>query len=180
VVDPAWSPFASVGGVLLVHPAAQVERVGFHQSNHEGAQELDVATTAVSPTTLETRGRLTGDRTAADVVVEPSAEIRSPVTGRVKRAGGYTLYCKYHDEYLVVSPDGHPSWEVKLLHIVGLQVKAGDRVVAGETPIAAHANQLPFESQVDEAASVGPAWPHVHIEVVDPSIRNRPSPGGGC
>ncbi|MEA3076164.1 MAG: hypothetical protein QOF60_1072, partial [Actinomycetota bacterium] len=71
MVDPAWSPFASVGGVLLVHPAAQVERVGFHQSNHEGAQELDVATTAVSPTTLETRGRLTGDRTAADVVVEP-------------------------------------------------------------------------------------------------------------
>jgi hypothetical protein len=180
VTDPAWSPFASVGGVLLVHPAAQVERVGFHQSNHEGAQELDVATTAVAPTTLEARGRLTGDRTAADVVVDPSAEIRSPVTGRVKRAGGYTLYCRYHDEYLVIAPDGHPSWEVKLLHVAGLQVKAGDRVVAGETPVASHANQLPFESQVDEAASVAPAWPHVHIEVVDPSIRNRPSPGGGC
>jgi hypothetical protein len=180
VVDPAGSPFASVGGVLLVHPAAQVERVGFHQSNHEGAQQLDVATTAVVPTTLEARGRLTGDRTAADVVVEPAAELRSPVTGHVKRAGGYTLYCKYHDEYLVVAPDGHPSWEVKLLHITGLQVKAGDRVVAGETVVAAHATQLPFESQVDEVAGVAPAWPHVHIEVVDPSIPNRPSPGGGC
>jgi hypothetical protein len=180
VVDPAGAPFASVGGVLLVHPSSQVERVGFHQSNHEGAQPLDIATTAVAPTTLEARGRLTGDRTAADVVVEPSSGIRSPVTGRVKRAGGYTLYCKYHDEYLVVAPDGHPSWEVKLLHVAGLQVKAGDRVVAGETPVAAHANQLPFESQVDAAATVGPAWPHVHIEVVDPSIPNRPSPGGGC
>lgn len=180
VADPAWSPFASIAGVLLVHPAAAVERVGFHQSNHEGARQLDVASTAVAPTTLETRGRLSGERSAADLVVDPDAEIRSPVTGRVKRAGSYVLYCKYTDDYLVVAPDGQPSWEVKLLHITGLRVKAGDRVVAGETPVAAHATQLPFESQVDEVAGVAPAWPHVHIEVVDPSIRNRPSPGGGC
>ena len=115
-----------------------------------------------------------------DVVVDPAAEIRSPVTGRVKRAGGYTHYCKYHDDYHVIAPDAQPAWEVKLLHVTGLAVGRGDRVVAGETVVAAHATQLPFESQVDEAAPVAPAWPHVHVEVVDPSIPNVPSPGGGC
>jgi hypothetical protein len=153
--------------------------VGFHQSNHEGAQALDVATTAINPVTMESRDRLTSARTAADIVVDPSSEIRAPVTGTVKRAGHYVLYCKYSDDYVVIAPDARPAWEVKLLHISGLQVRAGQRVVSGETVVAAHATQLPFASQVDEFTAL-PAWPHVHVEVVDPHIRNVPSPGGGC
>ena len=180
VAESAWAPFATVAGIVLAHPAAAVERVGFHQSNHEGAQSLAPLATAVAPVVLESRERLTNGQTAADIVVDPGAEIRSPVTGTVKRAGGYTLYCKYRDDYLVIAPDAQPEWEVKLLHITGLAVGRGARVVAGETVVAAHATQLPFESQVDEVAAVAPAWPHVHVEVVDPSIRNVPSPGGGC
>jgi biotin carboxyl carrier protein len=178
--DPQWSTMASVGGIAILHPSARIERVGFHQSNHEGARELEVAPTAVQPVTLESRERLTSSRTAADVVVEPGAEIRSPVTGTVKRAGTYTLYCKYSDDYLVIAPDVNPAWEVKLLHINGVAVRAGDRVEAGVTVVAPQATQLPFESQVDEARTADPAWPHVHIEVVDPSIPNVASPGGGC
>lgn len=171
---------ATVGEVVLSHPANRIERVGFHQSNHEGAQPLTPLPTAISPSTLEGRERLTSDHTAADVVVDPAAEIRSPVTGRVKRAGRYVLYCKYSDDYAVIAPDAHPEWEVKLLHIDGVRVRRGDRVEAGVTVIAPRATQLPFESQVDELRTVDPAWPHVHIEVVDPAIRNIPSPGGGC
>lgn len=178
--DPKWSTMASVAGIALLHPSARIERIGFHQSNHEGARELEVAPTAVRPVTLESRERLTSPRTAADVVVEPGAEIRSPVTGVVKRAGTYTLYCKHRDDYLVVAPDLNPAWEVKLLHISGVAVRAGDRVEAGVTVVAPHATQLPFESQVDEARTADPAWPHVHVEVVDPSIPNVASPGGGC
>jgi hypothetical protein len=59
-------------------------------------------------------------------------------------------------------------------------VGRGDRVVAAETVLAPRPRQLPFESQVDELRTVDPAWPHVHIEVVDPSIPDIPSPGGGC
>jgi biotin carboxyl carrier protein len=181
VTEQDWTPFATVGGVVLTHPARVVEHVGFHEANHDGARELEVLATAVRPITLESRERLTGAHSAADVVVEPSAEIRSPVTGTVKRAGTYVLYCDNTDEFLVVEPDAHPGWEVKLLHVVGLQVRPGDRVVAGETLVALHAHQLPFESQVDEVRTADPAWPHVHVEVVDPSIRNRPSPGEpGC
>jgi hypothetical protein len=182
VTTQPWVPMAAtiVGSVTLVHPAERVERVGFHQSNHEGARELAPLDTAVQPATLESRERLSAGRTAADVVVAPDVPIRAPVTGRVLRAGTYVLYCKYSDDYVVIEPDSHPGWEVKILHIDGEQVQRGQRVEAGVTQLAPRATQLPFESQVDELRSADPAWPHVHIEVVDPSIPNVPSPGGGC
>jgi hypothetical protein len=176
VVEEAFTPFASVGAVVLLHPSSPVEHVGFHQSNNDGARPLTVVPTAVAPVTLEDRERDTDARTAADVVVDPDREIRSPVTGRVKRSGGYILYCKYRDDYVVVEPDSHPGWEVKVLHIDGVSVRAGDRVVAGTTVIAPGPAHLPFESQVDEVRTADPPWPHVHVEVVDPAIPDRPSP----
>ena len=179
VSEQEWTPFAAVAGITLRHPSRRVERVGFHQSNHEGAKHLRVLPTAVAPTTLETRGRLTGSRTAADVVSDPDVEIRATVTGRVKRAGTYVLYCKHSDDYVVIEPDDHPGWEVKMLHIDGVRVRSGDRVIGGETVVAPRPTKLPFESDVDETTA-SPHWPHVHIEVVDPSIPNKPSPASGC
>ena len=173
-----FQPFASVAGIVLHHPADVVERIGFHQSNHEGARDLDVLETAAAPLVLESRDRLSGERSAADVVVDPTGEIRSPVTGTVIRAGTYTLYCDLTDEYAVIAPDAQPSWEVKVLHVVGLRVASGDRVEAGVTPLADHAHVLPFASQVDEWTAE-PSWPHTHVEVVDPSIPNQPNPGSG-
>ncbi len=180
VVDQAWTPLATAGGVDLVHPSSRVERVGFHEANHDGARQLEPLSSAVAPTTLESRGRGTGSRTAADVVADPTVEIRSPVTGRVIRAGSYVLYCDKHDHYLAIAPDARPGWEVKILHVEGLAVSRGERVVAGRTVVARRPAQLPFRSQVDKVSPTQPAWPHVHIEVVDPSIPDRPSPGGGC
>jgi hypothetical protein len=178
VTDQAYVPFATVGGVTLYHPSDRVERVGFHEANHDGARQLEIVQGIVAPVTLETRERGTGSRTAADVVVDPEREIRSPVTGTVKRAGGYILYCDNHDDFAVIAPDEQPGWEVKILHISGVQVRAGQRVVAGETLLAPRPTRLPFPSQVEETAHQ-PPWPHVHIEVVDLSIRDRPNPGGG-
>ena len=179
VAEQDWVTFARARGIALRLPSRRVELVGFHQSNHEGAHELDPVADAVRSVTLETRERLTASRTAADVVSDPNLEIRAPVTGRVKRAGTYVLYCKYSDDYVVIEPDGHPGWEVKALHIDGVRVRPGDRVVAGQTVIAPRPTKLPFESDVDEVTAE-PHWPHVHIEVVDTSIPNRPSPNSGC
>ena len=173
-------PFATVGGIVLHHPSMRVEHIGFHEASHDGAQQMDVLPTAVAPFTMDDRNRNTGSRTAADIVADPEVEIRAPVTGTVKRAGTYVLYCKYSDDFAVIEPDDHPGWEVKLLHIDGVRVRPGDRVVAGETVVAPRPTQLPFESQVDEYRTADPAWPHVHVEVVDPSIPNKPSPGEGC
>ncbi len=179
VHEQAWTPFASVEGVVLLHPSARVELIGFHESNHDGARHLDVLPTAAAPVVLETRNRGTGERSAADVVVDPEVEVRAPVTGRVLRAGTYVLYCDYRDDFAVIEPDARPGWEVKVLHIDGVMVRAGERVEAGVTVLAPRPTPLPFESQVDELTAE-PSWPHVHIEVVDPSIPNTPKGGRRC
>ena len=158
-------------------PAREVELVGFHESNHDGAQQVAPLDIVTSMVTMETRDRGNGSRTAIDVAVNIASEIRSPVTGTVVRAGTYTLYCQYSDDYAVIAPDEQPTWEVKVLHINGVQVAAGDRVIAQETVLAPGPTPLPFRSQIDKL-TVSPPPPHVHIEVVDPSIPDRPS--GGC
>jgi hypothetical protein len=175
-----WVPYAVAGDVELRHPSNRVERIGFHESANDGARVQTPLPTAVRPTVLESRERDTPAATAADIVVQPGTPIRAPVTGTVKRGGPYTLYCDTPDEYVVIEPDAHPGWEVKVLHMQGVGVRKGDRVTAGVTEVAARAHQLPFESQVDEDRAWSPAWPHVHVEVVDPSIPDRPTPGAGC
>ena len=105
--------------------------------------------------------------------MEPDRELRVPVTGTVIRAGTYTLYCDNVDQYAVIEPDARPGWEVKVLHIEGLALTKGQRVEAGVTRLAAHARVLPFASTVEDDTAV-PAWPHVHIEVVDPTVQDRP------
>ena len=166
------------GDLELRTPSSGTELVGLHQSNHEGARDLS-PTGALPGLVMESRGRGTGRRTAADVVAHPEVEVRAPVTGTVKRAGTYTLYCRYSDDYLVIEPDGMPGFEVKLLHIDGVRQSKGDRVEAGVTVVARRPTVLPFASQVDDHS--GPRdWPHVHMELVDTSIPNEPSPGGGC
>ncbi len=168
----------TVAGLSLAAPASVIERVGFHQSSHPGAQEMTAAAPApVRISTMESRERGTNGRSALDVAVEPSTKITAPIAGTVIRAGGYTLYCKYADSYVVIAPDARPELEVKILHLRDLTVKAGQRVKVGDK-VAGRANKFPFTSQIDELSVATTAWPHVHLEVVDPSVP-RP-PGGGC
>lgn len=177
LLEPA--PFASFGEVILLAPSLAVERIGFHQSTNDAARPLQPLETAIPSTTLSSRNRDTTSRGAADVAVNPLLPITSPVTGTVLRAGGYTLYCHYRDDYVVIEPDAHPGWEVKMLHISGVAVRTGDRVEAGVTVLAPTAHVLPFSSQIDDLTAK-PSWPHVHIEIIDPSIPDRPSTGSGC
>lgn len=178
VTEQAFVPFATVGGLVLTHPSDRVEAIGFHESTHDGAQQMEPTGTAAAPFTMETRERDTGSRTAADIAIDPTHEVRAPVSGTVIRSGTYVLYCEYSDDFAVIEPTHHPGWEVKILHINNVRVYRGDHVEAGITVIADGPTPLPFRSQVDEATSA-PSWPHVHIEVIDPSIPDRPS-GGGC
>jgi biotin carboxyl carrier protein len=178
VIPQAFVPFATVGSIVLQHPSDHVEAIGFHQSAQDGAQEQTPVATASRWFTMEDRERDTTPRGAADIVVEPGREIRAPVTGTVIRANSYTLYCDYTDQYVVIEPDSHPGWEVKILHIEGLTVTKGQRVQAGVTVVAQHARVLPFRSQVEDDTGL-PPWPHVHVEVVDPTVKDRPT-GPGC
>lgn len=168
----------TVAGLTLAAPASVVERAGFHESSHPGAKEMTAASPApVRISTMGSRERGTNGRSAVDVAVDPATKITAPITGTVIRAGGYTLYCKYSDSYVVIAPDANPALEVKILHLRDLAVKAGQRVTAGDK-VAGRANKFTFTSQIDELTVATTAWPHVHLEVVDPSVP-RP-PGGGC
>ncbi|MBW3578178.1 MAG: cell wall-binding repeat-containing protein [Actinobacteria bacterium] len=79
--------FATTGGVVLRLPSPAVDVIGFHESNHDGARQLEVVSTGAPTVTLPSRGRGTGSRSAADVVSHPDLAVRAPVTGRVLRAG---------------------------------------------------------------------------------------------
>jgi hypothetical protein len=176
----AYAPLAAVGDLAIVHPTGRVERVGFHESSLNGAIEMTVLPTAVEPTTLNTRDRGHGSRTAVDVVSDPFDVVRAPVSGVVVTAGPYQLYCSHHDDTVVIVPDGHPTWRVRVLHIDGVRVVPGWRVEAGITPIAARPRRLPFRSQIDRLAAASPSWPHVHVEVDDDTIPDTPSSGDSC
>jgi biotin carboxyl carrier protein len=171
--------FARSRGVTFHLPSPRVEHIGYHQSGHDGAQRLRPLDPPAPATVLDNRGRGTGRRTAADIVVHPQSRITAPVTGTVVAANSYVLYCVHRDELVFIAPDERPGWIVKVLHVRGVRVEVGDRVEAGVTPIARRARLLPFESQVD-AVTQSPAWPHVHVEMIDPSVPDRPTPGPGC
>jgi murein DD-endopeptidase MepM/ murein hydrolase activator NlpD len=163
-----------VAGLTIMVPSSLIERAGFHQSSHPGALAMEAVDPApVRVTTMGSRGRGTVATGAIDIVTEPNTPITAPITGTVARAGNYTLYCKYRDGYVVINPDARPDLEVKLLHIQNVAVSPGDRVEAGDV-IASSATTFPFRSQID-ALTAEPSWPHVHIEVVDPSIPRKPS-----
>jgi hypothetical protein len=178
VYSTGYQPYASVGPVVLHTPGDVVELIGYHQSGHDGAQPQQPVQGGKRIGLLGSRARDTDGQGAADIVVDPTRQVRSPVTGTVLRGGTYALYCDHVDEYVVVEPDARPGWEVKVLHFEGLRVAKGERVQAGVTVIGTRARVLPFASQVDKH-TVAPHWPHLHVEVVDPSIPDRPS-GGGC
>ena len=179
VVEQAYIPFGVAVDVSMHYPSSRVERIGFHQSNNEGSRPFEPFETGIPYATMESRERLSDPRSSADVVVDPDSEIRAPVSGVVVSSGSYDLYCGLYDYFINIEPDQHPGWLVKVLHISDLYVGNGDRVVQGETVLAPTARQLPFESQVDKLRTVDPAWPHVHMEVVDPSIPNVANPGSG-
>jgi hypothetical protein len=173
VYEQQWAPYATAGGLTLRLPGDHVEAIGFHQSGHDGAIAQTALPNAPRWYVMGDRERDTNPQGAADIVVEPGREVRTPVSGTVKRGGKYTLYCKYTDEYVVISPDDHPSWEVKVLHVQGMGLVKGQHVEAGVTHLADHAHVLPFPSQVEEDTGL-PPWPHVHVEVVDPNHPDRP------
>lgn len=178
LVAQQHATFATIGDLTLRLPSLRVEHVGFHQAIRAGAQQMTAIESPVPTSVLASRGRGTGSHTAADIVVEPGVAIVAPVSGTVLAANSYTLYCEHNDAIVVIEPDGFPGWEAKVLHISGLRVGSGERVVAGQTVIADGPTILPFESQVDGQTS-SPAWPHVHIEIVDTSIPHE-SNGAPC
>jgi hypothetical protein len=109
------------------------------------------------------RGRGDSNFTAADCAVKPKTTVVAPVTGIVTNVRHYSLYGYIYDMRLEIKPDGAPRLRVVMIHITGVKVKAGQRVVGGVTPVAV-VRHLPLVSTINRFVPIRPV-DHVHIQV---------------
>lgn len=181
------TPVARGAGVDLLSLSTETVLVGFHEAAGPGTETLEslaplavalndeetplgvgASEEQVAPVMeLPTRDRGRAASSAVDVAVPAWEDIYAPVSGTVVEAAPYTLYGEFADNRIAIEPDGHPGVHVVMVHIGEVEVRPGDRVVAGETVVAGTAKQFPFASQIDRFAEEvsGRAHPHVHVEV---------------
>lgn len=152
-------PYATIGAVTMHLPSEHVVRAGWHESSSSAAlvpHDLGADRSFVLPS----RQRGTDGRSAMDVAVAPGTPVLAPVSGTVIEAQDYLLYGEHPDTRIRIRPDDDPSVVVTMLHVTGSQVGIGDHVAVGD-PVASHATQLPFRSQIDDVVG---RLPHVHLE----------------
>ncbi len=174
--------FATHDGVRLVLPNEGALLVGFHEASYPSALDFtpvgdsianDNRTKFTAPPTdpagpeyvvEASRGRPQGATSAVDVALRADQPVHAIVDGVVTDVRPYQLYGKYPDTRIEIRPDARPDLRVVLIHVVGVHVAVGDRLRAGETLLADHANVFPFSSQIDNYFDQT-LPPHVHIEV---------------
>jgi murein DD-endopeptidase MepM/ murein hydrolase activator NlpD len=157
--DRTPAELAAVGDTRLLVPSRHAVGGGFHQANQPASRQMDPLP-ASRVTTLPSRGRGTGGRTALDLAVEADTTVLAAATGTVVEARTYRLYGQLDDQLVVIrTPEGR---DVRMLHLDGLEVQVGDHVEAGRSPVASRAHLLPFGSQIDRLLG---RHPHVHLEV---------------
>ena len=177
------------GRVAIHFPASSGDliAVGFHQAYNPKASafvptmktlamdqppvtgQLLASDSALKLFEQASRYRGSPQHSAADCAVRPKARILSPVTGTVTLVKRYKLERRIDDVQLEIRPDGAPLLRLVMIHIKGVTVKAGDRVVGGVTPVAT-VRHLALDSSVNRYLPVSPA-DHTHIQVNDQRYR---------
>jgi hypothetical protein len=183
-------PLAHLGDLELWSPSAEPLVVGYHEATHVSAEPVvplgrltdDHNTTrtdlpsddpaGVPYVVQASRGRAAGPTSAIDVVVTEGTTVLAPVTGTVADVRSYVLYGSHQDLRVEIVPDSRPDLRLVVIHLDGVEVAAGDRVVGGVTPIAATARAFPFSSHIDRETEPD-RHPHVHLEL-QPVDRPRP------
>ena len=155
---------AEYDGVLIHTPikAKDLEGILFHQAATEYGLVLSTQLPDADPETMLTNPdyeiaeeQPTGDEwlnakalhlwrtdtaaemdTSIDVGAEAGTQVYAPVTGTVVLVATYKLYESIDDYDIHIQPDGRPDLDVVEIHVQDVQVKAGDRVIGGETPLA--------------------------------------------
>jgi hypothetical protein len=185
VAPTPTATFARIAGSKLrIHfpaPAGKLVAVGFHQASNTKAarfipgmtcHKIDKAsrTRALLKSNKKLklfqqplRGRGDSNFTAADCAVPRKTVVLAPVDGVVTNVRHYKLYGYIDDLRLEIKPDGAPRLRVVMIHITGVKVKKGQRVVGGVTPVAV-VRRLPFVSTINRFVPVKNV-DHVHIQV---------------
>lgn len=160
--DPAFTPplVGHIDGVDLHLPSRDVLLSGWHEAAGPAALPMQPAATDVA-VELPTRGRPHDPHAALDVAVTPGTQAVAPVAGTVVEVTPYMLYGSHPDTRIVIQPDAAPHLGVAVLHVSGPLVSVGDHVTPGD-PLASHATQFPFSSQIERLTGRAP---HIHVEV---------------
>lgn len=180
-------PFAEIAGMRVAMPSADALLVGFHEASLPGALALspvgmgrsNANTTRITLPpdrdegvpyhVMSSRGRTLPPTSAADIVMRDDDPVLAPVDGVVTEVRPYQLYDTHPDTRIEIRPDDAPDLRLVLIHVADVRVAVGDHVDVGRTVLAGTANRFPFASHVDRY--LDDRWPHVHLEVVDPSAR---------
>lgn len=196
--DEAPPVFATVRDLELHLPYDDPVAVAFHEASraealalrpqgrllaNDNPSKFDPPAMGAGPgyRVLASRGRGGEATSAVDVVVPRGAVVNAPVSGRVIEVRRYPLYDRLMDWRIVIAPESATGLEVVLIHLDDPRVRVGQRVVAGETPLAT-VRLLAFDSQIDYVTERH--LPHTHLEVkaaaqaLDPSAPAVPAAAG--
>jgi murein DD-endopeptidase MepM/ murein hydrolase activator NlpD len=102
--------------------------------------------------------------TAADVGADAGTAVYAPVSGTVLQVKTYRLYDKYDDCEIHLQPDGWDDVDVVLIHIDGVQIAPGDRVVAGVTQIAT-VRKMSDKIEIQLGGYTPNGGDHVHVQL---------------
>ncbi len=92
----------------------------------------------------ESRSRGTYSTTACDVQAKAGTVVYSPVTGLVVVSESYLLYGQYPDLRVRIAMDGHPGYQMAVLHMSQLLVSVGQWAEAGKTPVGVVRDLVPY------------------------------------
>ena len=192
---------ASHGKLKIYSPIAQEDLTGvlFHQASYNTAlvmetklPDADLEKVSVDHPVRVNHDQTEGDwvdadalhlwreqdvtdmDTSIDVGAKAGTTVYAPVTGTVVLVQDYDLYGYVPDVKIHIQPEGHPEWDVVLLHQYDPEVKAGDKVEGGVTPISRVRDiakdltdvQLGFYTAADDPGN------HSHVQ-----LNNADSPG---
>ncbi|MCD8199507.1 MAG: M23 family metallopeptidase [Coriobacteriaceae bacterium] len=107
---------------------------------------------------------------AIDCGGAPGTTVYAPVSGTVVRVTEYKLYDEYPDIRIHIQPDGNSDLDVVMIHLQNATVEAGDRVEAGETPLAQIRDVYAYigdEMQLKDYTAEDDMGNHTHIQVND-------------
>ena len=191
---PNPTPIFASYGRLKLHlpvPVNKLTEIGFHQASYAWALRMKTPlkdakaseSNAHRGTSRDTSRQPTGadavlvgkvlrmwrarpgkPDTAADVGAKPGTTVISPVTGTVVKIKSYKLYGKWPDYEMHIVPDGYDNLDIVMIHLADLEVKPGQRVIAGVTPVA-HVRKLSDKFTDQLAQYVKGGGDHVHLQV---------------
>jgi murein DD-endopeptidase MepM/ murein hydrolase activator NlpD len=180
--DPRLITFANWRSVDLHLLSADVRCVCYHEASYRDAMALqpmgrmrrNYNITKFSPdgprtdgpdyVIMSSRGRGTPATSAVDLVMPRRSQVLAPVTGVVTKVRRYRLYGSHVDIAVEIRPDSDHGVRVSMIHLDERQVREGDRVEQGLSPIGVP-RAFPFGDQTDLYITGG--HPHVHVEIID-------------